>query len=196
MPNKADSIVVLRVELLDIEPLIWRRVRVPAPMILRELHGVLQTVMGWQDCHLHDFRVGDALIGVTDQPQIEVPEGMDDERAWIVAQVVATGVPEFEYLYDFGDDWRHRIVIEPAARSRVPGAAPLCLAGEGACPPEDIAGPPGYAQFLVALTDASHAEHKTYVDCVGGVWDVKGFDLNRVNRELRDKNSKVRNKAR
>jgi hypothetical protein len=188
--------VVLRAELLGIEPLIWRRLRVPGAMTLRELHGVLQTVMGWQDCHLHDFRVGDVLVGVTDQPEIDVPEGMEDEGVWRVAHVVAIDSTEFEYLYDFGDDWRHRIVIEPAARSRVPGAAPLCLAGEGACPPEDIAGPPGYAQFLVALTDASHAEHKTYVDCVGGVWDVKGFDLNRVNRELRDKNSKVRNKAR
>jgi hypothetical protein len=47
-----------------------------------------------------------------------------------------------------------------------------------------VGGSPGYAQFLESLADASHSEHKTYVDWVGGVWDVKGFDLNRVNREL------------
>ena len=75
--------------------------------------------------------MGDALIGVTAEPQIDVPEGMEDERAWTVAQAVATNVAEFEYLYDFGDDWRHRIVIEPAARTRIAGSSPLCLAGEG-----------------------------------------------------------------
>jgi hypothetical protein len=53
VPKKFQSAVILRVELLGIEPLVWRRVRVPAAMTLRELHSVLQVVMGWQDCHLH-----------------------------------------------------------------------------------------------------------------------------------------------
>jgi hypothetical protein len=183
--KNAQAVVVLRVELLGIEPLIWRRVRVPAAMTLRDLHGVLQTVMGWQDCHLHEFRVGEVLIGVTDRPELEVPETKEDEKEWPVAQVLATGVSEFEYVYDFGDHWAHRVILEPATRSRIPGVGVLCLAGEGACPPEDVGGPPGYGQFLDALADASHSEHKTYVDWVGGVWDVKGFDLNRVNRQLR-----------
>jgi len=184
-PKRAESVAILRIELLGIEPLVWRRVRVPAAMTLRDLHGVLQTVMGWQDCHLHEFRVGEVLIGVTDRPELDVPETMEDEKEWTVAQVLATGVSEFEYVYDFGDHWAHRVILEPATRSRVPGTAALCLAGEGACPPEDVGGPPGYVQFLEALADASHSKHKTYVDWVGGIWDVKGFDLNRVNRELR-----------
>jgi hypothetical protein len=58
------------------------------------------------------------------------------------------------------------------------------LVGDGACPPEDVGGLPGYAPFIEALGDASLSEHKTYVDSVGGVWDVKGFDLNWVNRKL------------
>ena len=176
---------ILRIELFGIEPLVWRRVRVPAAMTLRSLHGVVQTVMGWQDCHLYEFRVGDALIGIVDRPELDVPEKMEDERKWTVAKIAAAGVTEFDYIYDFGDHWAHRVILEPASRSRVPGSSPLCLAGEGACPPEDVGGPPGYAQFIEALADASHSAHKTYVDWVGGVWDVKGFDLNRVNRELR-----------
>ena len=185
MPKKSRSAVILRVELLGIEPLVWRRVRVPAAMPLRDLHGVLQTVMGWQDCHLHEFRVGDALVGIVDRPELDTPEHMEDERKWTVAKVVASGASEFEYVYDFGDHWVHRVIVEPATRSHIPGTASLCLAGEGACPPEDVGGAPGYAQFLEALADASHSEHETYVDWVGGVWDVKGIDLNRVNRELR-----------
>ena len=227
MPTKFNSSVILRVELLGIEPLIWRRVRVPAAMTLRELHGVLQIAMGWQDCHLHEFRVGDVLVGIVDRPELDTPENMEDERNWTVAKIVASGAADFEYVYDFGDHWMHRVIAEPATRSRIPGSGVICLAGEGACPPEDMGGPPGYAQFLEALADASHSEHKTYVGCytdvatesarssddsgrkgettllpfrgrarartaerpdpsknIGGVWDVKGFDANRVNREL------------
>jgi hypothetical protein len=58
------------------------------------------------------------------------------------------------------------------------------LVGEGACPPENVGGLPGYAPFIKALGDASLSEHKTYVDWVGGVWGVKGLDLNCVNRKL------------
>lgn len=184
VPNRANVVVILRVELLGVKPLVWRRVRVPAVMTFRFLHGVLQTVMGWQDCHLHNFRVGEALIGVTDRPELDVPENMEDERAWTVAHMLAASASEFEYVYDFGDYWLHRIIIEPVTRSRVPGTGVLCLAGEGACPPEDVGGPPGYVQFLAALADPSHSEHKAYVDRVGGVWDIKAFDLNRVNLEL------------
>jgi hypothetical protein len=35
------------------------------------------------------------------------------------------------------------------------------------------------------LTDPKHENHKQYLEWIGGIWDPKGFDLNRVNRELR-----------
>jgi hypothetical protein len=184
MAKQAVKDLVLRVELLGVEPLVWRRVRVPAKFTLRQLHGVIQVAMSWQDCHLHEYRVGVFRIGLTDRPELDVPEGMEDETEWSVADVVKTGVGEFDYVYDFGDRWVHRVVLEPASRSRSEGASPLCLAGENACPPEDVGGYPGYAEFRAALADASHPQHDTYVSWVGGVWDPKGFDLNRVNREL------------
>lgn len=45
--------------------------------------------------------------------------------------------------------WR-RLLVPP----RAPFAS-VCLAGENACPPEDISGPPGYTQFLVKGGKAS-----------------------------------------
>jgi hypothetical protein len=180
---------VLRVELLGVEPLTWRRLRVPARFTLRDLHVLIQLAMGWQDRHLHEFRVGLMRFGVTDLPDVEVPHGMEEESVWTVADLAnmaKTEVMEIEYLYDFGDLWTHRIVIEPATRVRAARASPLCLAGENACPPEDVGGPPGYASMLAALADAAHPQHLTYVDWTGGVWDPKGFDLNRVNREIKE----------
>ncbi len=49
------DIAVLRIELEDIEPLIWRRVAVPTSMNLKALHRVIQAAMGWLDYHLWEF---------------------------------------------------------------------------------------------------------------------------------------------
>jgi hypothetical protein len=184
MAKASAATVVLRVELLDAQPLVWRRVRVPAAYTLGELHELIQLVMGWQDVHLHEFRVRDTRIGITDWPDIEAPEDVHSEADWSIADVLAPATAEFGYVYDLVDLWRHRLVFEPATRWGRAGASPLCLAGENACPPEDVGGAAGYARFLEALVDASHPEHRAYVDWVGGVWDVAAFDLNRVNREL------------
>ena len=48
----ADAIAVLRIELIDIEPLIWRRVAVKTATNLQTLHRIIQAVMGWLDYHL------------------------------------------------------------------------------------------------------------------------------------------------
>ena len=51
------SILQLKVRVLGISPMIWRRVLVPDSMTLRELHGVVQLAMGWEGIHLFEFVV-------------------------------------------------------------------------------------------------------------------------------------------
>ena len=51
----AEAIVQVKVWLLGISPMVWRRVLVPATFTLRELHGVIQVAMGWEGIHLYDF---------------------------------------------------------------------------------------------------------------------------------------------
>jgi hypothetical protein len=181
LAKTTSATAVLRIELIEIEPLIWRRVRVARSESFKRLHDIFQIVLGWQDSHLHEFRAGALAIGMIDP---DADEALQDENNWTLKELLDTGVKEFEYVYDFGDDWVHGIVVEPATRSGVPGASPLCLAGENACPPEDVGGPHGYAEFLKAIADPAHEEHESYLRWIGGVWDPKGFDLNRVNRDL------------
>jgi hypothetical protein len=52
-----DTIYQLRLQLQDIEPPIWRQVRVRGSLGLDGLHAVIQKVMGWKDYHLHEFTV-------------------------------------------------------------------------------------------------------------------------------------------
>ena len=51
----------------------------------------------------------------------------------------------FTYEYDLNIPWRHEVRIEENRLDPVPGKPyPACLAGDGACPPEDCGGPRGY----------------------------------------------------
>ncbi|HEX4377471.1 MAG TPA: plasmid pRiA4b ORF-3 family protein [Steroidobacteraceae bacterium] len=176
---------ILRVELLDIEPLIWRRLRVPRSIAFPRLHEILQLALGWQDSHLYEFRAEELVIGMKDIDDADEREGVQDENEWRLRELLDTGVTEFECLYDFGDGWRHRIVVEPATRGGKSGPSPLCLAGENACPPENVGGPHRYVTFLRAIANPAGREHRELVRWIGGIWDPKGFDLNRVNRDLR-----------
>jgi hypothetical protein len=94
---------------------------------------------------------------------------------------------EFEYVYDTGDDWVHRLVVEADGGTRALelDLLPLCIAGENACPPDDIGGAHGYERFLAALADPGDEDHSGLLSWIGGVFDPRGFDLNHLNREWR-----------
>jgi hypothetical protein len=73
-------------------------------------------------------------------------------------------------LYDFGDGWRHEVVVLGSGGER-PGVA----SGEGACPPEDVGGPHGYAEFRQAIAEPAHSDHDRMRTWAGS-WD-DDFDL-------------------
>jgi hypothetical protein len=182
--------IALRIELMEVVPLVWRRVLVPDNWTLATLHHYVQWVVGWTDSHAHEFQVGEGVVA----PDWWIHEvGLDadvsdyrDERRASVSRVVSElgARGEFEYRYDMGDGWRHRIVIESSPASTASERLlPVCVAGENACPPEDVGGPHGYGLFLEILEDRHHEQHEDMVRWIGGVFDPKGFDLNRINRE-------------
>ncbi len=181
--------IALRVELEGVTPLIWRRIVVANQWTLASLHHYLQWVMGWQDTHAHEFQVGNDLIAsewwldemATDP---ETPAGTDERRVSVAAVAAQLGIGgAFEYRYDMGDGWVHRIVIEspPAAWQQHDLPMPTCTAGENACPPDDVGGSPGYTHFLECLANPKNEEHADTLRWIGGVFDPAAFDLNRVN---------------
>ncbi len=190
-PNS--KVVSLRIELLEVVPLVWRRVLVPDQWTLANLHQYLQWVMGWTDSHAHEFQVGEGLVApdwwIREAWSEEDASRYRDERRVSVATVVSELGPrgELEYRYDMGDGWEHRILIESLPTSTISKPLlPVCVAGENACPPEDVGGPHGYAEFLETLADRQHEQHEDTARWIGGVFDPKGFDLNRINRDWKD----------
>jgi hypothetical protein len=185
MPAKKKSgekrVYQLKVTLRDIRPPIWRRIQVPGDTNLRQLHRILQTVMGWQGGHLHEF---DVLGDPYGDP--EVSEGdVQDERSVTLGQLITGEKEKFYYLYDFGDAWEHEILVEKILPLEKGASHPVCLTGKRACPPEDCGGAPGYAELLEILEDPSHPEHDEKFDWLPGDFDSEKFDIESVNSRLR-----------
>jgi hypothetical protein len=169
---------VIRVTLRQIEPAIWRRIRIPAIYPLDLVHDALQIALGWTNSHLHDFSVGDVRFGIA---EVEEELLVADERFAPLGAVARAGVA-FRYRYDFGDDWNHEAFVEELIDDG--GQTLICLGGERACPPEDCGGPPGYAHLVDVLADPKASEHREMRRWVGKKYDPEAFDLAAVNKKL------------
>lgn len=179
--TRARSIHQLEIELLHVEPRVWRRVEVPSVVTLGRLHAVIQAAMGWTDSHLHMFAIDGVRYGTPDLDD-ELP--MCDERRVRLCDVAPSAPAELTYTYDFGDGWRHRVRVDAVLPADASARSARCLAGERACPPEDVGGPPGYMSFLEAVLDPHHPEHREYVTWAGGPFDPERCDLRAINAAL------------
>jgi pRiA4b ORF-3-like protein len=172
----------LKIALTGVEPFIWRRLLVPATLTLDSLHWVFQRTMGWSGAHLHEFLIDGRRYGEPD-PEAAVSAGLP-ERAVALRDVVSRA-SMFIYVYDFGDDWRHEVMVENILSAKKQLGASVCLAGERHCPPEDCGGVQGYEELLAAIRDAKHPEHRATREWVGRQFDPEAFDVAAVNQALR-----------
>ena len=181
--SPAAPIYQLKVTLAEVGPPVWRRIRVRGDLSLERLHAVVQRVMGWHDSHLHEWTLEGRRYG---QPEPDEPEyEVDDERKVTLREAAPAARSRFEYLYDLGDSWTHEVVIEKIEPPDPKFRSAECLGGERACPQEDCGGPPGYEEFLAAIRDPRHPEHKDQLAWAGGKFDPEAFDVAAVNRRLR-----------
>ncbi len=173
----------LKVTLREVRPAIWRRVRVAGSLTLRDLHHVLQVALGWTDSHLHEFEIRGRRYGMPDSEE-DYGESPLDEVEYRLGELVRVG-DRFEYVYDFGDNWRHEVVAEKRVPLERDAPKADCLAGKRACPPEDCGSTYGYAHLLEVLADPKHEEHAELREWVGPDFAPESFDAAWVSRQLR-----------
>jgi hypothetical protein len=168
--NSPSDIAVLRIELKDIEPLIWRRIAVRTSMNLGALHRVIQAAMGWQDCHLWEFVSGDDKYGMLIPNDRDWNERIKDAAKTKVSTLLS-GVREVGYVYDMGDNWEHRIIVEKMKAAESGAHYPQFLGGERRCPTEDCGGVPGYYEFLKIIASKQSKSRKAAIEWYGGRYD-------------------------
>ena len=175
-----------KITLKGIKPAIWRRIQVK-DCTLDKLHEHIQTAMGWTNSHLHQFEIGGVRYG---DPEL-IYEGWEDEeppvnslRTKVSKIVPADGKRfRFKYEYDFGDGWEHEVLFEGFLPAEKGIRYPLCVEGERACPPEDVGGIYGYADYLEAMADPKHEEHESFMEW-SGPFDPEAFDARAASRAM------------
>jgi hypothetical protein len=183
MSGPVDSILQVKISLLgSSKPPVWRRLLIPADIRLDRLHGVIQAAMGWEDYHMHVFSDGSCEYGLA--PEL----GHRDERKATLGRLLKQEGERIRYTYDFGDDWEHEIVVEKVLAAEPGVRYPICVAGKGACPPEDCGGVWGYEHLREVLTDPADEEHGEMLEWLGlqtsAEFDPARFNVDEVNSAL------------
>ena len=173
-----DKIYQLRIQLIDVEPTVWRTVEVRSDIKLQQLHEAIQAAMGWENYHLFQFSHGKTRI---------LSDVMKKENDWV------------HYQYDFGDSWEHAIILQKVIPAESKVAYPRCIAGENACPPEDCGGFPGYDRLCKIMKQPKHKEHKEMLEWLGLTsakeFNPKAFDIAEANARLKRLQRKPKKKA-
>lgn len=185
---------VVRLDLDNARPPIWRRLRLASDLRLSQVHDVVQTAMGWSDMHLHHFQMGPDAKDFRVVPFLtpfDVEEGETEGTAEAdvrLDQVIGEPGHRLFYEYDFGDSWHHTIKLEKVEPWVEGDPVAVCVAGRRACPPEDVGGIPGYQEVLAALEghvepgEAEWMAEKLEWLPVG--FDPAALDLDEVNAAL------------
>lgn len=198
------------------KPPVWRRVVVPSETTFHMFHYIIQLAFGWENSHLYSF----SPKGYGSHPWIEVSDGDydddddddfdddddddydyddddddDDERKTAkeikLSDIFDEKGQTFIYIYDFGDDWKHKITLEEIDKTNI-SPLPKLIDGKGACPPEDCGGVWGYEDLKEALSDKDHPEHRDMKEWFYGdaddetIWDPNEFDLEGMQQDFND----------
>jgi len=171
------QIYQLKIELRDSHPKIWRRVQVTEEITFSELHYILQLAMGWENDHMYEFVV--KKIRIHDFGDV-LDDGSNlferDSQDTCLNELINKVKSKFTYIYDFGDDWEHIVVLEKILPEEEDKTYPAFIDGERACPPEDCGGIWRYQGMLTILTNKNHPEYDEVSEWMGDDWDAEFFD--------------------
>ncbi|MFC5665037.1 plasmid pRiA4b ORF-3 family protein [Kitasatospora misakiensis] len=168
----------LKITLRDVGPPIWRRVTMPADSSLAALHEVIQTCFRWEDAHLHSFADPGTWAEL-------------DEHAVSLAEALPSEGARLDYTYDYGDDWRHRILLEKILPGQEDEERRVrCTGGRRAMPcAEDLGGAFRLQELLDAVVDPLAEVPGDLEELAGELreqgFDPAGFDKAVLDRELR-----------
>ena len=183
----------IKISLKEIEPEIWRRLKIPGNITFQQLHQIIQSAFGWLEYHLFKFDFPDTVIIEPDDfyaPGELFGEGITeiDPENTIINEFL-DNYEGFEYEYDLGDSWKHTIIVEKRIKDTKRNRIPECLGGERSRPPEDVGGISGYEDFVKIIRNKRHPERKSMLDWAekdtgGYIYDPEYFNKNEVDRRL------------
>ena len=164
-------------------PPIWRRFTVPAGLTFSQLSFILNEVMGWNGGHLSQFEFYHMGVVIEEDP---------DDMDWLDKELLDATETRidpfmdsenwFNYIYDFGDYWEHRVEIEKIITD-YDMDYPIVLKYKGNTPYEDCGGIYDYYHLLEVLENPENKEYSYWKDWVDEL-PYEEYDLEQVNKQL------------
>ncbi len=173
--KKFKNVLQLKVNLEYSNPNIYRVFYFPAKATFLQLHAALQDVMGWSSGHMYQFIKNRTYIGIPDGDE-DWEETLDISKTKI-DQFLKKEKDTIVYEYDFGDSWKHKIVVEKIFEEVDLPQLPYCKTAKRACPFEDCGGIGGYELICEIASNPSHADYEDYFS----MYDLEDFDPNKVS---------------
>jgi hypothetical protein len=168
------KIYQFKIHLKDISPMIWRRLLIQNHNTLKDLHYIIQILMGWTNYHLNEFMIHGQRYTIPNT--IGNTSACGEYAANITLEELKFRKNEkFLYTYDFTANWRFELRLEKIDSSQKKKVYPVCISGNGASPEEECGGPYRFSQlkdywevkaykilmeFIIALADEKNSKKK------------------------------------
>ncbi len=179
------AVYQLKVSLKGSKPGIWRRIILMNTIKLSQLHEIIQVAMGWENYHLYEFIQGNKHFS---QPHEYSEMETYDVNEVQLRDLLFKEKGKLTYIYDFGDNWQHQIVLEKISVASRENTPVQVLKGVGACPPEDVGSIGGYGRMLNILKNPNHEEFDEFMEWLGledgEIFDPLLFEISEVNAQL------------
>ena len=175
----------LKVTIKNSKPPIWRRIIVPAGITFSQLSIILNKTMEWSGYHLFEFNF--YKLGLSILEDLEEYGYMQNDCADASKTYIREYLEEnekFTYIYDFGDDWRHLVVVEKVIEDYEYNY-PMVVKYRGDSPIEDCGGIWGYYEYLDIIEDKTHPEYEERLEWMQGGGYPNTYDIDAINEELK-----------
>ena len=164
--------------------MVWRRVLVRDDTNIAQLHGIIQIAMGWENIHLHCFRIYGKDYGICYSGGLSFS---DDPRKVQLGEFEFRSGDKFYYDYNFNVSWKHQIRVEKVLNPEANRFYPVCLTGKYACPPEIIQNIEQFSELrdlfkipLYKLVNILNVQ-----DYIGYPWHAHVFKKSKINQFLK-----------
>lgn len=175
----------IKIELKYTSPSVIRTIALPLDATLQQLHECIQILFGWYDIHPYAFgRDNTAQRYVRYLEDWE--EVMNDDEVFLSSEEYTVGDcfevgASWIYVYDFQDEWQHKITVEKELSLEQQGK-PYLVSWEGENLCEDVGGTSGFYEKLEILENPNHEDYASVKDFME--MNRQEFQVNRVQFEL------------
>lgn len=149
--HRVPQMLRMRIEVNGTEPLVWREILIPENATFADLHCTIQIVFGWRSAHLHEFRCGLTIGNIYELNEEPISNSRALDERLVTLDQVHYLFPCFQYVYDFGDSWKHLVKVGDKIPRGDRPVRPVLIDGSGGSIVENSGGSQKWNELVASL---------------------------------------------